>query len=305
MNNIIINRNLIKKISSFLKKANSLKYLNPNIFETIDGYKEIDYMSFNDYYLDYIANLPRLDFENAAKISREVYQLYGKEKEFDRILEKLINNYNIDTGSLNKDDDNCITKASESRVLLSGTYYDVVLLCHEIGHKLIYNNSMYPSDIMDSFLFETPSIILEFSASNYLRDTYGVDINADGLRKIHVLSMKRENSIENNIFLIIIKLLKAKKLSVINLYKELIKNIDIVEYLNRQGSSIETCVDEGISAYSYDIGYILGNYTNNSDNKIEILNVILKYKDNGINMPFTIEEEIIKETLGYQKYTKR
>ena len=164
---------------------------------------------------------------------------------------------------------------------------------------------MYPSDIMDSFLFETPSIILEFSASNYLRDTYGVDINADGLRKIHVLSMKRENSIENNIFLIIIKLLKAKKLSVINLYKELIKNIDIVEYLNRQGSSIETCVDEGISAYSYDIGYILGNYTNNSDNKIEILNVILKYKDNGINMPFTIEEEIIKETLGYQKYTKR
>ena len=304
MNNIIINRNLIKKISSFLKKANSLKYLNPNIFETIDGYKEIDYMSFNDYYLDYIANLPRLDFENAAKISREVYQLYGKEKEFDRILEKLINNYNIDTGSLNKDDDNCITKASESRVLLSGTYYDVVLLCHEIGHKLRYDDSMNPSDIMDSFLFETPSIILEFAASGYLRDNYGIDINAEQLRKTHVLSMRRENNIEKNIFLTVIKLLKERKLSIINLYKEFSKDTNIVEYLNRQGSSIETCVDEGMSAYSYDIGYILGNYTNSSDNKIEILNMFLKYKDNGINMPFTIEEEIIKEALGYQKYTK-
>ena len=304
MNNIIINRNLIKKISSFLKKANSLKYLNPNIFETIDGYKEIDYMSFNDYYLEYIANLPRLDFENAAKISREVYQLYGKEKEFDRILEKLINNYNIDTGSLNKDDDNCITKASESRVLLSGTYYDVVLLCHEIGHKLRYDDSMNPSDIMDSFLFETPSIILEFAASDYLRDNYGIDINAEQLRKTHVLSMRRENGIENNIFLTVIKLLKERKLSIINLYKEFIKNTNIIEYLNRQGSSIEACVDEGMSAYSYDIGYILGNYTNSSDNKIEILNMLLNYKDNGINMPFTIEEEIIKEALEYQKYTK-
>jgi len=304
MNNIIINRNLIKKISSFLKKANSLKYLNPNIFETIDGYKEIDYMSFNDYYLEYIANLPRLDFENAAKISREVYQLYGKEKEFDRILEKLINNYNIDTGSLNKDDDNCITKASESRVLLSGTYYDVVLLCHEIGHKLRYDDSMNPSDIMDSFLFETPSIILEFAASDYLRDNYGIDINAEQLRKTHVLSMKRENGIENNIFLTVIKLIKEGKLSIINLYKEFIKNTNIIEYLNRQGSSIETCVDEAIAAYSYDIGYILGNYTNGSDNKMEILNMLLKYKDKGINMPFTMDDEIIKDAFGRQKYTK-
>ena len=80
-------------------------------------------------------------------------------------------------------------------------------------------------------------------------------------------------------------------------YKEFIKNTDIVEYLNRQGSSIESCVNEGISAYSYDIGYILGSYINNSENKSENLNMLLKYKDNGINMPFTIDERIIKGAL--------
>ena len=46
------------------------------------------------------------------------------------------------------------------------------------------------------------------------------------------------------------------------------------------------------------------NNINNDDNKIEYLNIILKYKDNGINMPFTIEEGIIKESLGNQKYAK-
>lgn len=304
MDNSIINIDLLKKINSFLKKADSLRYLDPNIFETIDGYKEINDISFTDYYLEYIKNLPKLDFENAVKISREVYQLYGKEKDFDRILERLISNYSIDNGSLNKDDDNCITKASESRVLLSGTCYDVVLLCHEIGHKLRYDNSMNSSDIMDSFFFETPSIIFEFTASNYLRDKYGIDISANELRKAHVLSTKRDNSIENDIFSIIINMLKERKLSVINLYKEFIKNSDVVEYLNRQNSSIETCVDEGMSAYSYDIGYILGNYINNSDNKTDYLNMILKYKDNGINMPFTISEGIVKEALGNPKYTK-
>lgn len=304
MNNMIINIGIIRKISSFLKKANSLRYLDPNIFEIIDKYKEINNISFNDYYLEYINNLPRLDFENVVKISREVYQLYGKEKEFDRILEKLIGNNSIITGSLNKDDDTCLTKASENRVLLSGTCYDVVLLCHEIGHKLRYDNSMDSSDIMDSFFFETPSIILEFAASNYLKDNYGVDIGADELRKMHVLSIIRENCIENNIFSIIINLLKERKLSVINLYKEFIKNPDIVEYFNRENSSIENCVDEGISAYSYDIGYILGNYINNIDDKAEFLNLLLKYKDNGINMPFTIEEGIIKEALENKKYIK-
>ena len=73
---------------------------------------------------------------------------------------------------------------------------------------------------------------------------------------------------------------------------------DIIEYLNRPDTSIDDCVEEGISAYSYDVGYILGSYINNSDNDIEMLNLFLKYKDNGINKPFTIGEEIIKETLG-------
>lgn len=304
MSNIIINKNLIKKISLFLKQANSLKYLNPNIFETIDKYKEVNDITFNDYYLEYIRSLPKLNFENVVKISREVYQLYGKEKEFDKILERLTSNYSIADGSLNKDDDNCIINASESKILLSGTYYDVVLLCHEIAHKLRCNNYTNQSDIMDSFLFETPSIILEFSANDYLRDNYGIDINADELRKTHVLSIQRRNNIENNIFLTVIKLLKEKKLNAVNLYIEFIKNENIIEYLNCQDSSIEECVDEKISAYSYDIGYILGNHTRNSNNKIEFLNMILYYKDNGINMPFTIEEGTINEALGCQKYTK-
>lgn len=63
-----------------------------------------------------------------------------------------------------------------------------------------------------------------------------------------------------------------------------------------------------MTGYSYDIGYILGEYVNNSDNRVELLNMLLKYKDNGINMPFTIEEENvktileIKNTLNIKKY---
>lgn len=133
-----------------------------------------------------------------------------------------------------------------------------------------------------------------------MRDNYGVDIKADELRKAHILSTKRENDVENNIFQIIISLLKERKLNAINLYKEFNRDMNIVEYLNKQGSSIEDCIDEGISAYSYDIGYILGTYINNSDNRIEFLNMLLKYKDKGINMPFTIEEGIIKTTLESQ-----
>lgn len=288
-----------------MKKTNSLKYLDPNIFETIDEHKEINEIPFTDYYLDYIKNLPRLDLETVVKISREVYQQYGREKDFDQILEKLRSNYGIDYGSLNKDDDNCITKATESRVLLSGTYYDVVLLCHEIGHKLRYNNSLNPSlnsiDIMETFFFEIPSIVFEYAASNYLRDTYGIDIRANEMRKTHISSTKRGYGVENNVFLVVINLLKQRKLSAVNLYLEFIKNPNIVEYLNRQGASIENCVEEGISDYSYDIGYILGSYINNSENKIENLNMLLKYKDNGITMPFTIDESIIKGTLGNQE----
>lgn len=305
MDNSIINVDLLKKILTFMKKNNSLKHLDPSIFERIDGNKEFNDIPFTDYYLDYIKSLPRLDFETVVKISREVYQQYGKENDFDRILEGLRSNYGIDTGSLNKDDDNCITKASESRVLLSGTCYDVVLLCHEIGHKLRYNNllsqSLNPSDIMDTFFFETPSIAFEIAASNHLRDKYGIDIRADELRKAHVLSTRRENGIENNVFSSVMNLLKERKLSAVNLYIEFIKNPAVVEYLNRQGSSIESCIEEGMSAYSYDIGYILGNYINNSEGKIENLNTLLKYKDNGITMPFTIDESIIKGTLGNQE----
>ena len=199
-------------------------------------------MSFTDYYLDYINSLPKLEFANVVKISREVYQLYGKEREFDEILGKLKNCCCIDRGSLNKNDNDCIINVTESRVLLSKTYYDVVLLCHEIGHKLRFDNFKNSHDIMDSFLFETPSIILEFTANDYLKDNYGIDIKADELRKTHILSIKRENGIENKIFQIVMSLLKEKGLNVINLYKEFIKNTDIVEYFNKQGSSIKDCI---------------------------------------------------------------
>lgn len=258
-------------------------------------------MPFTDYYLEYIKSLPRLDFENVVKISREVYQQYGKENDFDRILDGLRSNYVIDTGSLNKDDDNCITKASESRVLLSGTYYDVVLLCHEIGHKLRYSNSLNQNNIMDTFFFETPAIVFELAANNHLRDTYSIDIRANEMRKAHISSTKRGNGVEHNVFSIVMNLLKERKLSAVNLYIEFIKNPHVVEYLNTQGSSIESCIEEGMSDYSYDIGYILGNYINYNEGKFENLNTLLKYKDNGITMPFTIDESIIKGTLGNQE----
>lgn len=95
-------------------------------------------------------------------------------------------------------------------MLLSGTCYDVVLLCHEIGHKLSYDNSMNSSNIMDSFFFEAPPIIFELTASNHLRDNYGIDINADELRKAHILSITSENGVENNIFSVVINLLKKE-----------------------------------------------------------------------------------------------
>ena len=49
MSNRIINRDLLTKVISFLKKSNSLKYLDPNIFETIDKYKE-EIQEYNNYY---------------------------------------------------------------------------------------------------------------------------------------------------------------------------------------------------------------------------------------------------------------
>lgn|SRR5574344_893 len=304
MNNTTINKNLIIKIISFFRKAKSLYYLDTNIFKNIDAYKEANDVNFNDYYLEYISSLPKLDFETAIKISREVYQSYGKENEFDEVLNKLVSNCYIFNGSLNKDDDNCIIKASESKILLSGTYYDVILICHEIGHKLRSVDNINHSDIMGGFFFETPSIMLELSANDYLRNNYEIDINADELRKKHVSSIQRENGIENYVFLIVMKLLKERKLNALNLYIEFIKNPNAVEYFNRQGSSIEMCVEEGMSAYSYDIGYILGNYMKNSNNRNDLLDMILNYKDNGLKMPFSIDEEIIDEALSNQKYMK-
>ena len=298
MNNTIINKDLLMKVISFLKKSNSLNNLDPNIFATIDGYRENSDVDFNSYYLEYIGSLPKLDFETAVKISKEVYQMYGKENDFDKILEGLLNNHCIDYGSLNKDDDNCLTRASESRILLSGTYYDVVLLCHEVGHKLRNNNDIHQSDIMDTFFFETPSIMLEFAANDYLRDVYGVDIGADELRKKHVSSIKKEDNTENSVFLSVMRLLRERKLNAVNLYVEFIRNRNMTEYLNRQGVSIENCVDEGMSNYSYIIGYILGEYIRNSNNRSEILNMVLNYKDNGINAPFTIDPRVINEALA-------
>lgn len=243
-----------------------------------------------------------MDFKDAVNISREVYQLYGKEKEFDSILERLINNYSIYNGSLNENDDNCITKASENKILLSGTYYDVILLCHEIGHKLRYSNSPNnSSDLMDTVLFETPSIIFEFAANDYLRDYYNVDIDALNLRKNHILSSSKQNNVENSIFETVIKLMKEKKLDLISLYKEFSKNGNIVDYLNNPNNSVEEGFEEGLSYYSYDIGYILGNYVNNSSNKKELLDILLRYKDMGLSTTFTIGSEIIEEGFQSQK----
>lgn len=304
MDKDLVNIDLIKKIHYFLKNNDCLKFLNPNIFDNIDKNKEISNISFDNYYLEYINSLSKLDFESVVKISREVYQTYGKEKEFDIILEKMINNNIISNGSLNPVDNNFIMKASENRVLLSGTYYDVILLCHEIGHKLEFDNSMNKSNVMDNFFFETPPIIFELAANNYLRDNYDIDIGADELRKKHILSIQRNYGIENNVFLIIMNLLKEKKLNVVNLYKELNKDKNVVDYINSNEFSIKSCLEERLSSYSYDIGYILGNYVNNSNNRIELLSTILKYMNNGIDMPFTIDESVIKEELGGNKYIK-
>lgn len=301
----MVNIDLIKKIRDFLKISKSLKYLDPYIFENIDKYKEFNGIDFEDYYLEYINNLPKIDFENVVKISREVYQLCGKEKDFDEILKHLMMNHSTDVGSLNKDDDNFIARANEDRVLLSGTYYDIILLCHEIGHKLRYNDFIKVDNIMNNFLFETPSIIIEIFANNYLRDKYNIDLNVEKLRKVHVLSEGKEDNIEKYIFLIITRLMKNGKLNIINIYQEFIKDENIVQYLSNQENSIIECVADGISDYSYGIGFILGSYINDSDKKIELLDMFLKYKNNGISMPFTIEESIIKESLRNKNYTTK
>lgn len=297
---------LIEKINGFLENSSSINFLDPNIFDMINQHKELNEISFGDYYLEYISSLPKLDFENAVKISREVYQMYGKENEFDNVLERLISGYYIDSGSLDKNDNNCVLNATESRILLSGTYYDVIMLCHEIGHKLKFDNSINEYDsVMDSFLFETPSIMLELSANDYLRDFYDVDLKADELRKAHILSSTRENNIDTFIFNTIINLKKYGKLDASNLYNVLMQNESVFNYLNSPNTSIESSVSEGLESYSYDIGYILGNYANSCDNKSELLNWILQIKSNGLNTPFTIDENIIGNTLENHRFMNK
>lgn len=301
-----MNEQLLEKINIFLKNSSSLNYLDPNIFDMINEYKRINEIPFDDYYLEYISSLPKLDFESAAKISREVFQMYGKENEFDNILERLKTGYYIDMGNLDKNDNNCVLKATESRILLSGTYYDVIMLCHEIGHKLKYDNSLNIYDsITNSFFFETPSVMLELSANDYLREFYNIDIKADELRKIHISSIARENNIETYIFNIIMNLKKYGKLSSSNLYNALMQNEDVINYLNSPNISIENSVSEGIESYSYDIGYILGNYANSCDNKRELLNLFLQLKSKGLNTPFTIDESIIGESLEKHRFMNK
>nr|MBP3259148.1 hypothetical protein [Bacilli bacterium] len=299
----MINISIIKKVRVFLSQANSLKYLDPNIFEKIDRFKEIAEINFNEYFLEYISTLPKLDFENVVKISREVYQVYGKETEFDTILEKLVSNHNIDNGSLNKEDENCITNASENRILLSGTCYDVIMLCHEIGHKLRYNDS-YNDKIMDSVLFETPSIIMEFAADEYLKNIYNIDLGIHDLRKKQILSRSKDNNIENDIFMIIINLMKNNKLDIIHLYNGIVSNNNISNYLNNHNVSIMESFDEAMSNYNYEIGYIIGSNALNSTNKKELLDECLSYKDLGINIPFTIDENIIQTSLKSEEHIK-
>ena len=294
-----MNEQVLEKINSFLEKSASLNFLDTNIFDMINEHKEINEIPFGDYYLEYVSSLPKLDFENVVKISREVFQLYGKENEFDSILERLKTGYYIDVGSLNKNDNNCILNATESRILLSGTCYDVVMLCHEIGHKLKYDSSISEYDsITDSFFFETPSIMLELSANDYLRDVYNVDINAGKLRKTHISSSVREENMETYIFNVIMNLKKSGNLNSSELYKKLMQNDNVINYLDSPNTSIENCVSEGLESYSYDIGYILGNYANACDNKLELLNLFLQLKDKGLNTPFTIDENMIEKSLG-------
>lgn len=301
-----MNEQVLEKINLFFEKSSSLNFLDPNIFDMINEHKEVNEIPFGDYYLEYISSLPKLDFDNTVKISREIFQMYGKETEFDNILERLKTGYYIDMGSLDKNDNNCVLNATESRILLSGTCYDVIMLCHEIGHKLKYDNSMNEYDsITDSFLFETPSIMLELSANDYLRDVYDVDINAGELRKTHISSSTREENMETHIFNVIMNLKKSGKLNSSELYSELMQNSDVVNYLNSPNTTIENCVSEGLESYSYDIGYVLGNYANACDNKPELLNWFLQLKNKGLNTPFTIDENMIEESLGNHRFMNR
>ena len=103
---------------------------------------------------------------------------------------------------------------------------------------------------------------------------------------------------ETYIFNVIMNLKKSGNLNSSELYKKLMQNDNVINYLDSPNTSIENCVSEGLESYSYDIGYILGNYANACDNKLELLNLFLQLKDKGLNTPFTIDENMIEKSLG-------
>ena len=303
---IAIDRKVSKKIYDFTSENKSFKYLNTSLFENIDKYKEQINIDFTDYYIDRIKNLPKLSINNAVNISREVYKLYDKEKEFDEILNKLLTDKKIFTGTFDKNELNCITNSNQSKIFLSGTYYDVILLCHEIGHYLKKSNE-FNSSVFNELFFEVPSVTLELAADKLLKDKYKVKIDADKIRMMHIFSIKREPSIERDMFLNIMEALqppgKNYKKNYIptlesgRLFQRLNKNPYFMEYLRKDNFSLGKCISEQISKYDYDIAYILGKYIINSKIKNELLDSILKYMDTNVTNIFSLDSEIIKNSL--------
>lgn len=303
---IAIDRKVSKKIYDFTSENKSFKYLNTSLFENIDKYKEQINIDFTDYYIDRIKNLPKLSINNAVNISREVYKLYDKEKEFDEILNKLLTDKKIFTGTFDKNELNCITNSTQSKIFLSGTYYDVILLCHEIGHYLKTSDE-FNNTIFNELFFEVPSVTLELEADKLLKDKYKVKIDADKIRMMHIFSIKRETSLERDMFLNIMEALqppgKNYKKNYIptlesgRLFQRLNKNPYFMEYLRKDNFSLGKCISEQISKYDYDIAYILGKYIINSKIKNELLDSILRYMDTNVTNIFSLDSEIIKNSL--------
>ena len=303
---IAIDRKVSKKIYDFTEENKSFKYLNTSLFENIDKYKEQIDIDFTDYCIDCIKNLPKLSFDNVVNISKEVYKLYDKEKEFDEILNKLLTDKKIFTGTFDKNELNCITNSTQSKIFLSGTYYDVILLCHEIGHYLKKSNE-FNSSVFNELFFEVPSVTLELAADKLLKDKYKVKIDADKIRMMHIFSIKREPSIERDMFLNIMEALqppgKNYKKNYIptlesgRLFQRLNKNPYFMEYLRKDNFSLGKCISEQISKYDYDIAYILGKYIINSKIKNELLDSILRYMDTNVTNIFSLDSEIIKNSL--------
>jgi hypothetical protein len=303
---IAIDRKVSKKIHDFTEENKSFMYLNTSLFENIDKYKEQINIDFSDYYIACIKNLPKLSFDNVVNISKEVYKLYDKEKEFDEILNKMLTDKKIFAGTLDKTKSNCITNSTQSKIFLSGTYYDVILLCHEIGHYLKKSNE-FNSSVFNELFFEVPSVTLELEADKLLKNKYKVEIGADKIRMMHIFSIKREPSIERDMFLNVMEALKPSEkhykkdyiptLVSGRLFQRLNKNPYFTEYLKKDNFSLGKCISEQISEYDYDIAYILGKYIINSKIKNELLDSILRYMDTNVTNIFSLDSEIIKNSL--------